>query len=1554
VNPVLGYAEKYRKLGFSTIPIKPDGSKQPPLKWREYQNDPACPETLQRWFDDGSAMGIAVVCGEVSGNLEILDVDRPDLRQPFEQQLEEIAPNLLAKLTQVQTPRDEDARHYWYRCSDLISGSQKLTVNETGKDTWIETKAEGGYVLAPGSPGSCHKTGRTYRYFGGPKFSQISVLSPEEVETIHAVARSFDKRPPEQTQPSSSGRKTTGENRPGDDFNQRAEWAEILEPHGWVAEKQSGDLAYWRRPGKSNGHSATTGLISEDGNELLCVFSQNAAPFNGAKNGQACSTYTKFGAYALLNYKGDFSRATAKLVELGYGGGQEKQPENPIPPWRPFPVDALPALVSTYVERCAAAIGCDPAFVAVPILPTLGAALGNTRRVRLRNSWYEPPVIWAGLVADSGAQKSPAIDAATKHIGELQAQAFHEYRLRMEQFEREQETYKIACDEWKRAGRKKGEAPPEKPDRPVCTRYVCSDVTVEALAEILVQTGRGTLVTRDELSGWLLGMNQYKGGRGADEAHWLAMHGARDLLIDRKTGNGPIFAARAAVSICGAITPDVLRRALGREHFENGLAPRLLLAMPPRRKKRWTENDIDNKTDRHMADIISRLYSLESQTADNGQQQPVTVPMSGEAKSRWVDWYNLHGERQRDAVGDVAAVLSKLEATCARLALIFQMARAAAGDASYVEIDRQSVESAITVTDWFVVEIPRVYQVLRAGSDGDEQRRLVEWIEGRGGRVTPRNLSRHLRDYAGTDEAEEALERLHKSGLGDWETTRTGKRGPATREFVLHRAVAATRSDETPEITKPVGADNQGKSREAEQEQNEEDSEDDQPAGCKTSPKPMLQPTGFVESGTKTKPVGDDNQRDLKEHYCEQANGNRNGDLVSGPTTSLEPPTSFAESREAKKLVDSTPGFWSGQLLAGTLAIDTETTLIEDGEVPDLALASVSDGEQHFIVEPSRLGEFILAHRDGHFVCHNAAFDFWVINRYLLDVNECQAIDAWWAAADDGRLHDTMFLDMLVRLTQSDEHPRPRDLVTVAEQYAGLRLDKDDPFRKRYGEIIGEDLATVDAGFLRYAIEDAVATISAFKHLQAVAERIAQPYDDQILPDARGRFGLLTETIQVRAAIALSSTSRNGMCLDPEQIEETRGRLQHRMERMVAELEQLGTVADGSDTGEDPGQLTNIFQRTKTGRMKFTPSGVPSISKDRLEAKLQEIVAAADVDIEMPRTAKTKKLSTSAKYWAQYRHLHPFIDRWVELTEISKLLQFCGKMVGERVRPHYTVLVRTGRTSCSKPNIQQLPRADGFREMIIPSPGHYLFAIDYSAIELRTLAAVCLHRYGESKLAEVIREGIDPHCYTAALFEGMTLDEFVVLKHEDSARFKTLRQRAKAINFGLPGGLGPATLVTYAQQTYDVELTLGEARLFRAKLIGEVYPELSRYLRDNADAPTNVVTLTGRVRGGVTFCQAHNTPFQGLAADGAKLALWKLLKARYRLVGFVHDEVLIELPIDADHTAEAERIDGIMCSTMQELTGAVPIACEYALSSMWSKQAEAVFTEDGKLIPWET
>src|SRR5262249_35598999 len=41
----------------------------------------------------------------------------------------------------------------------------------------------------------------------------------------------------------------------------------------------------------------------------------------------------------------------------------------------------------------------------------------------------------------------------------------------------------------------------------------------------------------------------------------------------------------------------------------------------------------------------------------------------------------------------------------------------------------------------------------------------------------------------------------------------------------------------------------------------------------------------------------------------------------------------------------------------------------------------------------------------------------------------------------------------------------------------------------------------------------------------------------------------------------------------------------------------------------------------------------------------------------------------------------------------------------------------------------------------------------------------------------------------------------------------------------------------------------------------------------------SAVTLTGRVRAGVGFTDGKNSPFQSLAADGAKRALWDLLYA---------------------------------------------------------------------------
>ena len=115
-----------------------------------------------------------------------------------------------------------------------------------------------------------------------------------------------------------------------------------------------------------------------------------------------------------------------------------------------------------------------------------------------------------------------------------------------------------------------------------------------------------------------------------------------------------------------------------------------------------------------------------------------------------------------------------------------------------------------------------------------------------------------------------------------------------------------------------------------------------------------------------------------------------------------------------------------------------------------------------------------------------------------------------------------------------------------------------------------------------------------------------------------------------------------------------------------------------------------------------------------------------------------------------------------------------------------------------------------------------------------------------------------------------------------------------------------------------------------------------------------ITTLTGRIRGRVSFTAARNTPFQGLAADGAKLALYELVKAGYKVVAFIHDEFVIELSDDADWATEPQNIDKIICDAVSSVCIGFPIACEGARSKRWYKGAKPVRDEaTGGLLCWE-
>jgi hypothetical protein len=425
-----------------------------------------------------------------------------------------------------------------------------------------------------------------------------------------------------------------------------------------------------------------------------------------------------------------------------------------LPPYRPFPLELLPPTLREYTEAAASAIGCDPALVALPSLAVAASCTGNARAIRLKRGWEEPSVVWAVTIAPSGKFKSPAWGAAVDPLMALQMDLADAH-------EQAAAAWEAKPDEEKEGG--------EAPKGP--TRYVTSDATIEAVGELLADNPRGLLLARDELDGWFQAFTRYKGkAGGTDRPNWLELHRAGTLTLDRLTRKRKaLLARRACCSVCGTIQPGVLARSLDEEAMAAGLGARFLLNMPPIRKRRWSEAEVDEGLSRRYSGLLAALLALSM--ADAGKRRPHVLTMSDGAKRVWVDWFDHWGNAMDAAEGEQSAALAKLEGYAARLALLHHVVScAAAEDDDLREVGDRSVRVGIALAEWFAGEAARVYATLKESAAQREQRRLVEWIASRGGRAGVRELQHaNSRRWPTRDHAEADLDALVKAGLGAWE-----------------------------------------------------------------------------------------------------------------------------------------------------------------------------------------------------------------------------------------------------------------------------------------------------------------------------------------------------------------------------------------------------------------------------------------------------------------------------------------------------------------------------------------------------------------------------------------------------------------------------------------------------------------------------------------------------------------------------------------------------------------------------------------------------------------
>lgn len=296
--------EQFKALGISTIPV--DDNKKPLVEWDESKNSIIT-------YDFSRASGIAVVCGKVSGNMEIIDFDlkyflSKKMFAEYVDRVNEINPEIIKKV--IVTKTKNQGYHFIYRC-DTIEGNKKLArrpatpeevANGDKVKVLIETRGEGGYCLVSPSPGYSLSPNSSQ------KFSTIQKLTPEERNVLISIATEFDELPKPEYKPQFPKKREAGTT-PWEDYNNRGDVVQLLTNHGWTIVSSKGHKVFLKRPGSS---TATHSGNWDSNQGLFSVFS-TSTEFEPERG------YRPSAVFTFLECNKDFSLAGRKLYDLGYG-----------------------------------------------------------------------------------------------------------------------------------------------------------------------------------------------------------------------------------------------------------------------------------------------------------------------------------------------------------------------------------------------------------------------------------------------------------------------------------------------------------------------------------------------------------------------------------------------------------------------------------------------------------------------------------------------------------------------------------------------------------------------------------------------------------------------------------------------------------------------------------------------------------------------------------------------------------------------------------------------------------------------------------------------------------------------------------------------------------------------------------------------------------------------------------------------------------------------------------------------------------------------------------
>ena len=587
---------------------------------------------------------------------------------------------------------------------------------------------------------------------------------------------------------------------------------------------------------------------------------------------------------------------------------------------------------------------------------------------------------------------------------------------------------------------------------------------------------------------------------------------------------------------------------------------------------------------------------------------------------------------------------------------------------------------------------------------------------------------------------------------------------------------------------------------------------------------------------------------------------------------------------------------------ATSLSFDVETLQLqpEEGKMRLLQLGSaarkivvVIDMFELSDLELARLEDFF-QNGERYWLAHNAVFDVGWLQAYGIHPR--------------GQLRCSMLASKLLHNGMSNVKHGLKD---VAKRILGIELSKEQQASNWGAPELSEEQ-------LLYAAKDVevLCELDGELHRQVTQAGLAAAY-----------------SLECRALPAMAQMWRSGLPWDKEELEKVRTDYETDITNLGREF--LLQLDEGLPEGEklprhDDGSFnTNAktFGSVRLGTKQY--AGFNIGSPKQLVEKLTLLLGETPID------QKTERPSASRTALREYAGDHIAIATYLQWKKAEKRRQMVESLLEKMdadsfVRASYMQLgAETGRMTCIKPNLQQVPRDEQFRAAVVAPEGWVLIDADFSQMELRLAAVVAQ----DKNMMQAFIDGKDLHTATA---DALGCD----------------RQIAKSANFGLLYGSGAKGLRNYAAGM-GVQITLAEARDVREKWLNTYYGirKWHKQLSDLSDKTTGTMAdirvPVSRMRrflpGDMNRLTIRaNTPIQAAGAAILKCtlgSLWQHLKDvdedQARLCACIHDEAIMLVRED-DGPKWANILKECMETAEAKWLGHVPAIADVHIGKTWA------------------